>query len=170
MKLILCVLAVLGVFAATPLAAQTDTDHAAHHPDQKATAAGQDAKAPAAGGKAATTQSMPMMAQMDEHMKKMQALHDKMMGAPTPEDRQKAADEARKEMQEGMAMMQPMMQGGGMMGDGGMMAQKGKPADTNAQMQMMGKRMDMMQMMMQMMMDEQGMMTASKGAASAPTK
>ena len=32
---------------------------------------------------------------------------------------------------------------------GAMMGQKGKPADTPAQMQMMQKRMDMMQMMMQ---------------------
>ena len=129
----------------------------------------QDAKAPAPGGTAAASPSMPMMAQMDEHMKKMQALHDKMMGAATPEERQKAMDEARKEMQGSMAMMKPMMQGGGMMG-GGMMGGKGKSADTGAQMQMMGKRMDMMQMMMQMMMDEQGMMTAPKGAAPAPTK
>jgi hypothetical protein len=106
---------------------------------------------------------------MDEHMKKMQALHDKMMSAATPEERQKAMEDARKEMQDGMTMMKPMMQGGGMMGSG-MMAQKGKSADSNAQMQMMGKRMDMMQMMMQMMMDEQGMMTAPKGAAPAPRK
>jgi hypothetical protein len=128
----------------------------------------QDTKSPAPGGNAATAQSMPSMAQMDEHMKKMQALHDKMMSAATPEERQKAMDEARKEMQAGMTLMQPMMHGGGMMG-GGMMGQKGKPADTNAQMQMMGKRMDMMQMMMQMMMDQQGMM-GPRGAAPAPTK
>ena len=122
--------------------------------------------APAA--KAATAQSMPSMAQMDEHMKKMQMLHDKMMSATTPEDRQKAMDEARKEMQDGMATMEPMMQGGGMMG-GGMMGQKGKSADTNGQMQMMGKRMDMMQMMIQMMLDQQGMM-APKPSDAAPKK
>jgi hypothetical protein len=132
-----------------------------------AVALAQDAKAPGTSSQAAAP-SMPMMAQMDEHMKKMQALHDKMMNAVTPEERQKAMEEARKEMQEGMAMMKPMMQGGGMMG-GGMMAQKGKSADTNVQMQMMGKRMDMMQMMMQMMMDQQGMM-GPRGAAPAPTK
>jgi phage protein D len=129
----------------------------------------QDAKAPAAGDKAAPTSSMPAMAQMDEHMKKMQALHEKMMSAATPEERQKAMEEARKEMQESMAMMKPMMQGGGMMG-GGMMAQKGKSADTGAQTQMMGKRMDMMQMMMQMMMDQQGMTGAPKAPESAPKK
>jgi hypothetical protein len=133
-----------------------------------AVALAQDAKAPGASGKA-VTQSMPMTAQMDEHMKKMQALHEKMMSAVTPEERQKAMDEARKEMQDGMAMMKPMMQAGGMMG-GGMMAQKGKPADADAQMQMMGKRMDMMQMMMQMMMDQQGMIGPPKAGDAAPKK
>ena len=129
----------------------------------------QDAKAPGTSGKTTAALPMPMMAQMDEHMKKMQALHDKMMGAATPEERQKAMEEARKEMQEGMTMMKPMMQGGGMMG-GGMMAQRDKSADTGAQMQMMGKRMDMMQMMMQMMMDQQGMTGMPKAPESAPKK
>jgi hypothetical protein len=129
----------------------------------------QDAKAPGPSSKTTAAPSMPMMTQMDQHMKKMQVLHDRMMVAATPEERQKAMEEARKEMQEGMAMMKPMMQGGGMM-SGGMMGEKGKSADSNAQMQMMGKRMDMMQMMMQMMMDEQGMMTAPGGAAPAPMK
>ena len=128
----------------------------------------QDANAPPPSGKSAATQSMPSMAQMDEHMKKMQALHDRMMGAATPEERQKAMEEGRKEMQESMGMMNQMMKGG-MMG-GGMMAQKGKPADSNAQMQMMSKRMDMMQMMMQMMMDQQGMMAGPKGAPPAAPK
>jgi len=102
-------------------------------------------------GKSATAQSM----EMDRHMMKMQALHDKMMSATTTEERQKAMDEGRKEMQDGMAMMRPMMQGGGMMG-GGMMDQKTKSSDTATQLQMMGKRMDMMQMMMQMMMAQRG--------------
>ena len=100
------------------------------------------------------------MGQMDEHMKKMKALHEKMASATTPEERQKVMDKQRKEMQGCMAMMNQMKQGGGMMGGmgGGMMGQKGKPADANAQMQMMQKRMDMMEMMMQTMMDRQGMM------------
>ena len=102
----------------------------------------QDTKSATPSGKSATAHSMAATAQMDEHMKKMQTLHDKMMSATTPDEHQQAMDENRKEMQEGMAMMQPMMQGGGMMG------QKGKPGSTDAQMQMMGKRMDMMQMMM----------------------
>jgi hypothetical protein len=37
-------------------------------------------------------------------------------------------------------------------------------------MQMMEKRMDMMQMMMQMMMDQQGMMGSPKAPGTAPQK
>ena len=132
----------------------------------------QDAKAPAQAPKASqpatATDAKAQMAGMDEHMKKMQALHDKMTSATTPEERQKAMEEARKEMQASMATMQPMIQGGGMMG-GGMMGQKGAP-NVNAQMQMMEKRRDMMQMMMQMMMDQQGMMGAPKAPGTAPQK
>jgi hypothetical protein len=80
----------------------------------------QNAKAPAPNPGATTTQSsgpsMSMssqMGQMDEHMKKMQALHDRMMSATTPEERQKVMDAQRKEMQSGMAMLnqQGMMAG-----------------------------------------------------------
>ena len=111
------------------------------------------------------------MGQMDEHTKNMQALHERMMNATTPEERKKVMDEQRKEMQGSMAMMGQMMQGGAMTGGmgAGMMGQRGKPADTGAQMQMMQKRMDMMQMMMQSMMDQQGM-TTSPSLGAAPTK
>ena len=82
----------------------------------------QDVKAPASNPGATAMQpgtSMNMggqMGQMDEHMKKMQALHERMMNASTPEARQKVMEEQRKEMQTGMGMMNQMMQGGGMMG------------------------------------------------------
>lgn len=100
--------------------------------------------------------SSPEMAQMDEHMKKMQALHERMMSAATPEERQQAMADARKEMQAGMAMMQAMMQdhGTGNTGEGMM---RGRAAPAGSQMQMMERRLDMMQMMMQMMMDQQAM-------------
>ena len=117
----------------------------------------QEAKAPSP--KASTSQTATMMGaqspmgQMDERMKRMQVMHEKVMSATTPEERQKLMDEQRKEMQSSMAMMQQMMPGGAMMG-GGMTGPKGTPADTTAQMQMMQKRMDMMQMMMQTMMDQ----------------
>jgi hypothetical protein len=137
----------------------------------------QGTKAPLSHTHATGAQSGPStgmngpMSQMDEHTKTMQALHDRMISATTPEERQKIMDEQRKEMHAGMAMMNEM-QGGAMMGGMGtaMMGQKGKPADANAQMQMMQKRMDMMQMMMQSMMDQQGMMSGPKGPDAAPKK
>ena len=112
------------------------------------------------------------MGQMEEQMRKMQSLHDRMMGATTPEERQKVMSEQRKEMQGSMAVMIPMMQGGATMGGmgSGTMGQKGKPADANAQMQMMQERMDMMQMMMQAMMDQQGMPAGPRGSDAAPRK
>ena len=96
-------------------------------------------------------------------MQMMQALHEKMTSATTPEARQNVMDKQQEEMQACMGMMS-QMQRGGMMGGmgGGMMAQKGMPADANPQMQMMQKRMDMMEMMMQTMMDQQGMMASPK--------
>jgi len=142
------------------------------------TSLAQDAKAPtstpsttATQPRASMTTSSPM-GQMDEHMKNMQTLHDRMMSATTPEERQRVMDEQRKEMQGSMGMMNQMMQGSttpGGMGTG-MMGQTGKPADTAAQMQMMQKRMDMMQMMMQTMMDQQGMMAGPQGMGAAPQK
>lgn len=138
----------------------------------------QDTKAPPpkpAATAAQSDSSVDMdahMARMDEHMEKMQALHERMAGATTPEERQQVMAEQRQEMQNCMAMMKPMMHGGGMMGGkgGGMMGQKGSPADADAHMQMMQvrmdviqKRMDMMHVMMQSMLDQQNMMTGPKG-------
>ena len=129
-----------------------------HHPP---TSEGKAAAAPSTQSPAPSSPSAASTMQMDEHMKRMQTLHDRMMNAATPEERQNAMQEARKEMQDSMAMMKPMMHGGAMMGSG-MMAQKGKPTAGNPQMQMLEKRVDMMQMMMQMMMDQQGMTAPPK--------
>lgn len=84
------------------------------------------------------------MAGMDQHMKAMQVMHEKMAAAKTPAERQALMVEHMKLMQDGMAMMKSMgaMQGG-----------KGMDADMGARQQMMEKRMDMMESMMQMMMD-----------------
>lgn len=122
---------------------------------------GKAAAAPSAQSPTPLPQSSNSMMQMDDHMKRMQTLHDRMMNAASPEERQNVMQEARKEMQDSMAMMKPMMHGGAMMGNG-MMAQKGKPAAGNAQTKMLEKRVDMMQMMMQMMMDQQGMTAPPK--------
>ena len=129
-----------------------------HHPP---VSEGKAATAPLTRSPAPSAQPSASMMQMDEHMQRMQNLHDRMVNAASPEERQNAMQEARKEVQDSMAMMKPMMQGGAMMGDG-MMAQKRKPAPGNAQTQMLEKRVDMMQMMMQMMMDQQAMTAPPK--------
>jgi hypothetical protein len=133
-------LTVAAVFAVGVAAAQ----------DRQVTAAMPDAQA------MCCMEPSAQMSQMDGHMKTMQALHEQMASATTPEDRQRLKDDQRREMQQCMAMMQAMPHGGSMMGGAGMgtMGQKGKPADQKTQMQMMEKRMDMMHTMMQAMMDQ----------------
>ena len=110
------------------------------------------------------------MGQMDGHMKRMQALHEQMASATTPEDRQRLMSDQRREMHRGMAMMQAKPHDGSRMGGAGAgaMGQKGGPADQKTQMQMMEKRMDMMQTMMQVMMDQHG--ASGNAAIPAPTK
>lgn len=102
--------------------AQSPIDHAAHQ-------AG--ASAPGPG------QAKPI-AHMDEHMKAMRAMHERMSRAKTAEERKALMAEHHKLMQESMAMM------------GNMQGHSGDPA---ARHQTMEKRMEIMQSMMQMMMD-----------------
>ncbi|CDS52743.1 hypothetical protein [Polaromonas sp. CG9_12] len=83
------------------------------------------------------------MSRMDDQMKVMQAMHDKMMAAKTPEERSALMAEHIKTMQDGMSMMNGMSQGG----------MAGMPGDAVTRNQMMEKRMEMMESMMQMMMD-----------------
>ena len=96
------------------------------------------------------------MAAMDGQMKAMREMHDKMMNAKTPAERQALMADHMKSMQDGMEMMKGMGGMGGMramgsmggaMGDG-----KGMPAEMAKRHQMMEGRMEMMQMMMEMMM------------------
>ena len=89
------------------------------------------------------------MAHMDEHMKAMQEMHEKMAQAKTPEERSALMADHMKVMQDGMAMM--AKDGMPMMGKGAM---KGKAGNMAMRQTMMEKRMDMMQSMMQMMMDQ----------------
>lgn len=115
-------------------AAKAD-EHAGNHPEASAAA-------PAA----------PLPA-MQERMKAMREMHDKMMNAKTPAERQALMADHMKTMQDGMDMMKGMGGMGGMgamgagMGDG-----KGMPAEMAKRHQMMEGRMEMMQMMMEMMM------------------
>ena len=122
---------------------------------------------PAATAQSGSAMNMgSQMAQMDEHMQMMKALHEKKMAATTPEARRIVAERQGEEMQACMGMVS-QMHGGEMMGGagGGMMAQKGTLPDATAQMQMVQKRMEMMEMRMQTMMDQQD--TVKGGMAPA---
>ena len=103
----------------------------AHHSDTAGSTAGQ---------------AMPMgspgdgMARMDEHMKAMHEMHDRMRRAKTPEERNALMAEHMKLMRDGMAMISGMGPGS-------------TPGDMAMRQQMMDKHMEMMQSMMQMMKD-----------------
>lgn len=95
--------------------------------------------------------AMPMtMVSMEPRMKAMQDMHQKMMTAKTPAERQALMADHTKAMQGGMAMMNEMQ--GGMQGMGGMEG-KMMPADMAKRQQMMTDHMASMQMMMDMMSD-----------------
>lgn len=130
MKLALAALGTSFVLAGCA-AGPKEQDHAAHHPP----------------GTAAAGPSAPTPGQMDSMMKSMQEMHDRMMAAKTPEDRSRLMQEHMKLMQDNMSTMGQMRSGKGGMGMGGM------PMSP----EMMGKRMDMMEMMMKMMMDREAM-------------
>ena len=99
----------------------------------------------AMAAKAATTPP-DHLAHMDMQTKSMQATHEKMMAAKTPEERNSLMAEHMKSMQDGMKMMEGMasMEMKGM---------SGMSSDMSAHHGMMEKRMAMMQTMMKMMMD-----------------
>ena len=132
--------------------AQGSDEHKDHHPADAAAPAATAAPAPSA---ALPSPGQPMgsgdMAAMDRHMRAMQAMHEKMAAAKTPQERQALMAEHMKTMQDGMRMMKSMH---------GQMA-SGNPPAGMAGMQhdplMMEKRMDMMESMMQMMMDRLSM-------------
>jgi len=86
------------------------------------------------------------MAAMDNKMKTMQEMHQKMMSAQTPEERHALMAEHMKTMQEGMGMM-------GAASKAGMQGKKSMPGNMKQRQQMLEKRMEMMEAMMQMMMD-----------------
>ena len=123
----------LVAVGATSWAAQHD-QHKGHHP------AG-SAAAPAS--KSTSGKTTPEMAQMDNQMKAMREMHDKMMAAKTPAERDALMAEHMKTMKEGM---------GGMGGMADTQA-KGTPADMTQRQTVMEQRMDMMQSMMEMMVD-----------------
>ena len=93
-------------FAQTPKA---EEDHSAHHP---------------AGSTAAANSSTPSAAPspeaINQQMKAMQDMHQKMQAAKSPAERAKLMDEHMKLMQSGMAMMGRMGGGPGGSAPGGM--------------------------------------------------
>ncbi len=112
----------------------------------------QQRRLPAGAASAPTSNAMsgnagPDLARMDTQMKAMREMHDKMMAAKTPEERNALMAEHMKTMQEGMTMMNGM----GPSGMGGMKG--GMKGGMAAPPQMIEKRMEMMESMMQMMMD-----------------
>jgi hypothetical protein len=111
-----------------------DDSHQAHHPAVAATA-------PVT--KPTPDKPRPDMARMDSQMTAMMAMHDKMMAARTPAERDALMAEHMKVMQDGMTMIKSMSPGG----------TSGTRGDMASRHQMMERRMDMMQATMQMMMD-----------------
>ena len=111
---------------------------------------------PSAGTGAVATVSDKRMAMMDMQMKSMRDMHEKMMRARSPEERNALKSEHAQLMQDGMAMM-------GGMGPDGMSGMKGMhemgampsgaqtSGDMASRQEMMEKHMAMMQMMMDQM-------------------
>ncbi|WP_066710684.1 hypothetical protein [Curvibacter delicatus] len=169
----LITVSLMACLATLSLAAQPDSqDHEAHHPADAASAP-KKSKAPAAkppvtkpSASKPSAGTKQKVDQMDKQMTVMSEMHQKMMGAKTPEERSALMGEHMKVMQDGMSMMNMMkvsgmagagMGGGGMGGSGmgGSQDNKSMPGNMEDRQQMTEKRMDMMQMMMQMMMDTQ---------------
>jgi hypothetical protein len=132
----------MATFAVNGFAADP-ADHEAHHPDATPSKAAPK-KAPAPSAKQTD--------KMDSQMKAMREMHEKMMNAKTPEERQALMADHMKMMKDGMSMMNGMM-GGGMMG--------GSSTKTPSP-EMMQKEIDMMKTMMQMMMDRMEMSPPAK--------
>ena len=112
-------------------AAQHD-QHKTHHP------------AGSTASKFVSDKTTPEMAQMTNQMGAMQEMHDKMMAAKTPEERNALMPEHMKTMQDGMGMLKGM---------GGMTPAQNPPTNMTQRQTMMEQRMDMMQTMMEMMVD-----------------
>lgn len=126
--------------AALPSQAADSADHDQHHPGSSTANT-----APAKSTKPADGR----IAKMDSQMMAMQDMHDKMMAAKTPEERNALMADHMKTMQTSMMMMNDMM--------GAKTGGKQTPSP-----QMMQKQMDMMRMMMQMMMDQMPQQTPAK--------
>jgi hypothetical protein len=124
-KHLVLVLSVLGAVVAAPLtlAAPPPGEHDHSHAMAQSSSQGNSSGAMAA-------------------MRDMRAMHEKMMAAKTPAERQALMADHMKAMQEGMKTMRHM----------------GSCCGATGSLKSMSMRMDMMTMMLQMMMDRQQMM------------
>ena len=128
----------------------------------------QHAGPPSTGMAPMTRGAAGPMAAMDPRMQAMQEMHQKMVNAATPAERQALMAEHMKAMQGGMTMMKEMqamhagsgMAGMGTMGSSGNAAAMpcmgdsgGMPADMTKRHQLMSDHMTLMQQMMGMMAD-----------------
>jgi hypothetical protein len=151
-KLQQLILAAAMAGASLGASAQSDAEHAQHHP-------GGAASAPVASQPSSAKPAMDAdkMASMDKQMKAMQETHQKMMSAKTPEERQAAMAEHMKMMHDGGM---PMMK----MGGDAKGMQCGMMGGNSA---MMEQRMAHMESMMQTMMER---LPAAPAKSSKPAK
>jgi len=110
---------------AAPVKRDSDEDHAAHHP--------------------AGTAAVPAAAHVDQQMKMMREMHQKVQAARTAQERAALMDEHMKAMRGGMSMMCDMGAGVRARAQGG--------ADSK---DTLARCMEMKDMTMQMMMDREG--------------
>ena len=127
-------LALALVAVGAPTWAAQDAQHKAHHPAGSASAA---------ASKGMSGRPSMQIALMDTQMKAMGEVHDKLMAAKTPEERNALMAEHMQAMQDGVTMMNGMAARG----------MNGMKGDMAVHHQMMDKRMEMMQATMQLMMD-----------------
>jgi hypothetical protein len=102
------------------------------------------------------------MAAMDPRMKTMHDMHQKMMGAKTPAERQALMADHMKAMQDGMSMMKELHGTQGMSAMTNMSDGPAMQAQMATRRQMMADHMAMMQMMTDMMSDRMPPAAASK--------
>ncbi|MBW7834690.1 MAG: hypothetical protein H3C29_15935 [Simplicispira suum] len=149
--------AVAAITMTTSAWAANDEQHDSHHPASAASEQVTQASPSTPGIGKGMGGMAPMQGGADQ-MKAMQQMHDQMMAAKTPDERNALMAEHMKLMQSGMNMMGGM----GGMGSMGAGATAGNPADMAARQGILEQRMDMMQSMMQMMMDRMPSVPATK--------
>ena len=148
-RILFSIAVLTAVTMAISVRAATDDQRDSHPPSAAATVRLAQAAPGSPGMGMRAGAAMPGYA---DQMKDMQQIHDRMLAAKTPEERNALMAEQMNLMHNGMNMM-------GGMGGGAMM---GRPGDMAARQGMLEQRMDMMQSMMQMMMDRMQSVPATK--------